>query len=171
MSWREKLRALDEAHGEKLRYLVVGAWNTVFSVVLYNIALTLADGAIRTASSSAIPWIAWSGEHGYLIVFWLVWVVAVVQSTVTMKYLAFRSPGDLWPQVGRAYVIYLPAQGVNTAVMWVIVALLHLSPRIGQLFAIALSTIFSYLGHKYFTFRAPVEVDEALEHELERNAE
>ena len=30
---------------------------------------------------------------------------------------------------------------------------MHLSPRIAQVFAIAFATIFSYLGHKYFTFR------------------
>ena len=101
-----------------------------------------------------------------LVVYWLVLVIAVMQSTATMKYLAFRSPGDYWRQLPRAYAIYLPAQGISTGVLWASVRLLGLSPRLGQLIAIALTTIFSYLGHKYFTFRAPVEVDEVLEHEI-----
>ena len=32
---------------------------------------------------------------------------------------------------------------------------LGLHPAIGQLVTVAFTTVFSYLGHKYFTFRQP----------------
>jgi len=144
----ERLRAVYAEHGEKLRFLVVGVWNTAFSVLLFNALLLLV------------------GPAHYLVVFWAVWVVAVVQSTATMKYLAFRSGGDFWRQTGRAYLIYLPAQGLSTFLLWFGVTVLRLSPQLSQLITIFATTIFSYLGHKYFTFRVPLEVGEVLDEEL-----
>ena len=70
-----------------------------------------------------------------------------------MKYFAFRTPGGAWREIGRAYFVYMPAQLISSAIVWLTVEHLHLSPRIAQIVAIAFSTIFSYLGHKYFTFR------------------
>jgi putative flippase GtrA len=163
MSARDSIRTLYDAHGEKLRFLLVGMWTTLVSIVLYNLVLTATEPFAQSLTASSTSWVAWLGDHLYIVVFWLVWVIAVVHSTATMKYFAFRSPGPFWRQVPKAYLIYLPAQGLSTAVLWATVQLLHLSPRVGQILAIFISTVFSYLGHKYFTFRAPVEVDEALE--------
>jgi len=139
---------LYDRHAEKVRFLVVGVWNTVFSVLLYNGLL-----------------LVFSHEQ-YLLLYWVSWVVAVVQSTATMKYFAFRSGGHFWRQTGRAYLIYLPAQGLSTVLMWVGVTMLRLSPPIAQLITICFTTIFSYLGHKYFTFRLPLEVGEVPDEEL-----
>ncbi len=136
------IRNLYDVHGEKLRYLVVGGWNTLFSVLLFNAMVLL------------------FGRELYLVWFWASWVIAVVQSTAMMKYVVFRRPGHLWRQVGRAYFIYLPAQGLSTVILWAAVQLVHLHVAIGQLIAIGVTTVFSYIGHKYFTFRLPLEVAE-----------
>ena len=138
----ERLRGIYDAHGEKLRYLIVGVWNTIFSVLLFNILLLFL------------------GHQYYLVLFWVVWVFAVVQSTATMKYFAFRSTGNFWRQTGRAYLIYLPAQGLSTVLLWFAVTMMHVSPQIAQLMTILVTTVFSYVGHKYFTFRVPLEVGE-----------
>lgn len=137
-----KARELYARHGEKLRFLIVGVWNTLFSIVLYNVLLLVV------------------GHEKYLLVFWVAWGFAVLQSTATMKYFAFRSAGHYWRQAGRAYFIYLPAQGISTLLLWLGVSVLHLSPPVAQLMTVIVSTIFSYLGHKYFTFRVPLEVGE-----------
>ena len=44
--------------------------------------------------------------------------------------------------------------------------LVGLSPQVGQLLTIAVTTIFSYVGHKYFTFKTPLEVGEVPPQEL-----
>ncbi len=143
-----QIRKLTTQHAEKIRFLVVGVWNTIFSVLLYNLLLLV------------------FGHEDYLLLFWASWVVAVVQSTATMKYFAFRSGGHFWRQAGRAYLIYLPAQALSTVLLWVGVTVLHLSPPVAQLITIFFTTIFSYLGHKYFTFRVPLEVGEVPAEEL-----
>jgi len=142
------VRGVYEVHGEKLRYLVVGVWNTLFNVVLFNLLLLAFGHAL------------------YMLWFWVSWAIAVVQSTVTMKYFAFRRKGALLPQVGRAYVIYLPAQGLSTAIMWFAVGVVHLIPQVAQLITILVTTVFSYIGHKYFTFRVPLEVGEVPDEDL-----
>jgi hypothetical protein len=77
-----------------------------------------------------------------------------------MKYLVFRKSGRLVSQVFRAYFVYLPAQFLGSAILWFMVRIVGLTPPIGSLATIAETTIFSYLGHKYFTFRTPLEVGE-----------
>lgn len=133
---------LNDLHAEKLRFLGVGIWNTVFNMALFNVLLLV------------------FGHARYMVWFWVAWVLSVGQSTVTMKYVAFRSKGKLLPQIARAFMIYLPAQGIATALMWFAVEVAHLPPQIGQLLTISVTTVLSYLGHKYFTFRVPLEVGE-----------
>jgi putative flippase GtrA len=151
----DKLKGIYDVHGEKLRYVAVGAWNTAFSILLFNLILTV------------------FGHEHYLLLYWAAWTVAVVQSTVTMKYFVFRSQGHLLRQIGRAYVIYLPAQALSTVLLWLLTGLLikvHVpegpSVRLAQLGAIMLTTVFSYFGHKYFTFRVPLDVGEVADEEL-----
>lgn len=137
-----RLRGAYDLHGEKLRYLLVGGWNTLFSILLFN-AILLAGG-----------------HSLYLLWFWVSWAISVVQSTLTMKFLVFRKRGRLVRQIGKAYLIYLPAQALSTGILWATVQLAHLPAPLGQLITIAVTTVFSYIGHKYFTFRLPLEVGE-----------
>jgi len=148
-----------DLHGEKIRYLIVGVWNTGFSYLLFLLLIRLFAEPLQRATALDPKLVA-------IGIQWTSWAVAVVQSTVTMKYFAFRSKGNLWKQVARAYVIYLPAQGLSTLILWTAMFLLvpHMGARgsamVGQLFAVFITTIFSYVGHKYFTFRVPLEVGE-----------
>lgn len=144
-------------HAEKVRYLVVGVWNTAFGYVLFLVLLATVGPGLRSLSSSPVWLLALMGRNYYLVASWIGWVVAVPQSTVTMKYLVFRKPGRLVPQIGRAFLIYLPAQGLGSVLLWMFVSLLHLHPAVGALLTIVITTVISYLGHKYFTFRAPIE--------------
>jgi putative flippase GtrA len=144
---------LYDQHGEKIRYLAVGVWNTVFSYALFWVAVKTLSGPLEAATQLDTTAVA-------VVLQWSCWVIAVVQSTVTMKYFAFRSKGNLGPQILRAYFIYLPAQGLSTLILWGSMQLLGLSAPVGQLLAVFVTTIFSYFGHKYFTFRVPLEVGE-----------
>jgi putative flippase GtrA len=152
------LRAAYDAHGEKLRYLIVGVWNTAFSYGLFWLAIKLFAVPLEQATGTG-------PKTAALILQWATWVLAVVQSTVTMKYFAFRSKGHVGRQIARAYFIYLPAQGLSSLILWVGM-FLGLSAVIAQLFAVFVTTIFSYFGHKYFTFKVPLGVGEVPAEEL-----
>jgi len=160
------LGKLYDNHGEKLRYLLVGAGNTAFSYVVFVSLLALLGGPLRALSASPQPLLSFIGKNYYIVIQWTGWVFCVPVSTLTMKYFVFRSPGHWLSQVGRAYFVYLPAQGLNSLILWLTVAVAHLSPQIGQLVAIGVSTVASYIGHKYFTFRVPLEVGEVAPRDL-----
>ena len=144
-------RLLDD---ERVRYLLVGGWNTAFSYGLFLALLALFGRSMNSFATSSMPLAALIGHNYYVAISWIGWIVAVPQSTITMKYLAFRNHGRLLPQIGKAFFVYLPAQGLGSAILWVNVQLLRLSPPIGALITILVTTIFSYVGHKYFTFGA-----------------
>jgi putative flippase GtrA len=162
---RGKLAELYDSHGEALRYLIVGVWNTIFSYFMFFLFVRLFATPLEAATRLDAKLVA-------IILQWASWVFAVVQSTVTMKYFAFKSKGSLGKQVFRAYFIYLPAQGIASVILWVAMLLLvpHLGARyaalVGQLFAVFITTIFSYFGHKYFTFKVPLEVGEVADQDL-----
>jgi putative flippase GtrA len=151
----ERVRGLYDAHGEKLRYLLVGMWNTAISYVIFVLALKYVGPPLQSLADSSSTVVALLGQYYYLVIQWGVWVIMVVQSTITMKYIAFRSPGHLGKQIVRAYGVYLPAQLLSAFILWLTVKIFGLPPAIGQLITIAFATVFSYLGHKYFTFRQP----------------
>lgn len=150
---RQSAEDLYSAHGEKIRFLVVGAWNTVFSYLLFAALLYLLGPALRGLSDSSSPVLAWVGAHWYLAVQWLSWIVAVPQSTLTLKYFVFRSRGHMGHEIGRAFFIYLPMQALSSLSLWFFVSIVGMHPLPGQFVTIGLSAVLSYLGHKHFTFR------------------
>lgn len=155
----KKARRVYDRHGEKMRFLVVGVWNTAFSYALFWTGIHLFAGQVESATGL-------DPKLAAVAIQWAAWVLAVVQSTVTMKYFVFRSRGHLGRQIMRAYFIYLPAQGLSSVILWTAMLVLspglgsRLSAVLGQLVAIAVTTVFSYFGHKFFTFRIPLEVGE-----------
>ena len=153
---------LYDLHGEKVRYLLVGVVNTAISYVLFLALLGLLGSSLGS-HGTATGLIGILARNYYLVAQWLGWVLMVPVSTTTMKYFAFRSGGKLRHQIPRAYLIYLPAQGLSSLLLWLTVRVIGMSPPVGQFITIVVTTIFSYLGHKYFTFRVPLtpgEVDE-----------
>ena len=166
MSDSSKLAELYDVHGEKLRYLVVGVCNTAVSYALFLALLAVVGPPLQTLSGSSAGLLAQIGHGYYVVVQWIGWVLMVPVSTTTMKYFAFRSKGKLFHQVGRAYLIYLPAQGLSSLILWLTVRVAGFSPPVGQLMAIVVTTIFSYIGHKYFTFRVPLDTGEVPDEKL-----
>ena len=160
----DRLGGLYDRHGEKLRYLLVGVWNTALGYFLFLLALRVLGPPLQSLAGPGLG--GWLAHYYYLVVQWAVWVLMVVNSTVMMKYFAFRSKGRLLHQIGRAYAVYLPAQGISTVLLWFTVKVAGLSPAVGQLLTIVVATVFSYIGHKYFTFRVPPEVGEVIPEEL-----
>jgi putative flippase GtrA len=152
-------RAIYELHGEKLRYLVVGMFNTAFGYGMF-IAMLAVFSPLHVLAGSTAHLLAIIGKNYFLLAQWSSWVLAVPVGTMTMKFVVFRSKGHWLHEIGKAYFVYLPGLAISSGILWVTVQLLRLPPQIGQLVTIAVATVFSYLGHKYFTFRVQPEEPE-----------
>jgi len=151
------LKTLYDDHGEKLRFLVVGAWNTLFSYALFAVMLAVLGPGLRGLSDSTSPLMQAIGDHWYLVVQWLTWIVAVPQSTIALKYLVFHSKGHLGAEIGRSFFVYLPMQALSSVSLWLLVKYAGMHPLAGQLMTVGVSAVLSYLGHKYFTFKTPAD--------------
>jgi putative flippase GtrA len=150
----------DRLLGEKPRFIVVGAVNTLLGYLLFLALLATLGVWLQSLSGSSSPIVRAISDHYYIVVQWVAWVVGVPMSTTTMKYFAFRSKGRWLHQVGRGYLVYLPAQALASALLWLTVRVLGLSPQVGVLIVVVITTVLTYIAHKYFTFRVPLEVGE-----------
>ena len=143
---------------------MVGGANTLVSYVLFAAFLFLLEPVLAYlswiigASSLLASMTRYAVAHYYVVAQWTAWVFAVPISTFTMKHVVFRRPGAYFPQLCRAYLVYLPTQFASTALIVLFVTILGLHPLIGQAATIAITVVVSYIGHKYFTFRQPSDL-------------
>jgi len=144
---------------EPLRFLIVGAVNTAFNYGLFALLLWLLEPVISHLAPSPVSVLHLAGTHPYAVIQWIAWALSVPVSTYTMKRFVFKKGGSYPAQVLRAYGVYLPAQLIASGVLIFCVQGLGFPPLLGQLIAVCFSTVVSYLGHKFFTFRTPAEGD------------
>ena len=155
MSLKERIRKLLVRFEELLRFLVVGIINWIFAALLFALLLWLLTPPVSHLALSHAPVLHLIGAHSYAAIQWISWALGVPFGTFMMRRFVFNSPGSYPKQVLRAYGVYLPAQLVSSGILIFCVQVLGFLPIIGQLIATACSTVVSYLGHKFFTFRAP----------------
>lgn len=140
---KEKIATLYDRHGEKLRFLLVGGWNTLFSIG----ALWVLDRAIDYDQTSIMQ---------KALVLALSWVISVTQNFFTFKLIVFRTKGNWLREYVRMYAIYAVTFLVQSAITLTISEIFGLTVFWANLPTIIVVTIMSYVGHKYFTFRVPL---------------
>jgi len=129
-----------ERHGEKLRFLLAGGWNTAFS---YGVLVVL-DALLHQ-------------RLHYAIIMFVAWVIGVTQNLFTFKLFVFKTKGHWMKEYLRSYVVYSGSFVLNLAIVAVIITFWHPRLYIAQLPALVIVTIISYVGHKYFTYRTSGE--------------
>jgi len=143
----ERIRAALHAHGDKLLFLVVGGVNMVFSFALFAFGLWLASLFVPGVRSN---WL----QVDIVLVF--TWLIAVTFSWSTFKLFVFRTRGTNWVREWlRSYAVYAPSLVMNLGVLAALVGLLHIPPLVGQAIWAVFMAVYSYFGHKWFTFGSP----------------
>jgi putative flippase GtrA len=141
---RRFIERLDPS-GEKTRFLVVGAWNTVFSMGV----LWLLD--------RYVPYDVSSVSQKWLLLA-LSWAIGVTHNFFTFKLLVFRTRGRWLREYARMYVTYAATFVVQSMLTLVLSQAFGLRLFWANLPTIVVVTVMSYLGHKYFTFRGAREM-------------
>lgn len=119
---------------QKIRFLLVGGFNTVFAygvfVGLYQLAGLNYNLALITQ-----------------------YFITVNVSIFTMRYYVFQSHGNLKTEYVKAGSVYVGMYFFNAFALNFFVIVLNLGPVIGQALYLVVSTIITYILHKYFSFR------------------
>jgi putative flippase GtrA len=135
-------------HEEKLRFLVVGVWNVIFSMLSLLVLERLIPYGPGSALAASI-----GGVGAKQVVLVVNWVISVSQNMVTFKLLVFRTKGHWLREYARMYVTYTGTFIVESVMVQVISAVAGWSLFWARVPALVVVTVLSYFGNKYFTFR------------------
>jgi putative flippase GtrA len=126
-------------HREKVLYLVVGVWNTLFSYACFSLLYYLFH------------------EHVFSSVILVAsYALASVNGFLGFRYIVFRSKGHPVVEYLRFQVVYLPLLVVNAVALPLFLAYTDLNAYVVQAGWAVVAVIGGYLGNKYFTFRRGV---------------
>jgi putative flippase GtrA len=122
-------------HREKIDYLLVGVWNTVFGYLAFL----------------ALYYLLSSQVH-YLIILIMSNILSITNAYAGYKIFVFKTSGNYLREYLRFYMVYGAALGLNFALLPLAVELLRLSPPFAQGGLMFINVVFSYYGHKTFSF-------------------
>ena len=119
---------------EKLRFLLVGGFNTLLAYLLF-------------ASLYEIAGI------DYNLSLIIQYVITVNVSIFTMRYYVFRSKGNIIKEFIKAWNVYIFMFFFNALMLNYFVRVLLLPPLLAQALYLTLSTIITFLLHKNLSFK------------------
>ena len=132
--------------GQFFRYLMVGAVNTVFGFGCYAALTALLQPRL---------------SHGYIVANLLAGLINITFSYLGYKWFVFKTKGNYLREWTRAVAVYSTAILLGTALLPVLVFLIRhttrfdsAAPYIAGAVLIGFTTIYSFLGHRHFSFRS-----------------
>ncbi|MBF0444618.1 MAG: GtrA family protein [Magnetococcales bacterium] len=125
-----------QRHGQFIRYLIGGAYNTLFGFLLF-----------------ATVYYYFSDQVHYIILAIISNIVAITNSFIVHRIFVFKSKGNILKEYLRVYVVYSASFILSLIMMALMVELLHIHPVLTQGVLIFVTVIFSYFGHKNYSFK------------------
>lgn len=141
MKWRTaspqetSVKKLINRHQEKVRYLLVGGWNTAFGYLVFVVLYRLLGAAVN-----------------YIALLTFSYIISITNAYLCYKFLVFRTKGNYFKEYFRFYLVYGAAYLLNLALLPVFVELLRMNPVISQGVIVVLTVVISYIAHKNFSF-------------------
>jgi len=123
------------AHHEKIRYLVAGAYNTIFGFL-----------------SFALLYLFFGKIIHYMILFFISNIIGITNAYISYKFFVFRTRGNYLKEYLRFYIVYGFSMLFGFFLLPFSVEVLRVSPLIAQGIIIIITILISYIGHKNFSF-------------------
>jgi putative flippase GtrA len=128
----------------KVRFVLVGLWNTFFGYFVF-------------AGLDYLFNLFFSPRYvAYMSAAVLANILAIMNAYIFHKFVTFRSPlwgRDIIPEFLRFFSMYLFSFFLGVALLPVFVELFHFDPKIAGALLIPITTVISYFGHSRFSFR------------------
>lgn len=142
----ERIRSL--LADERVRFLIIGGFNTVLGYGLF--------AAFQISVGHVI---------GYLGSLYASYILAVVVAFALHRRFTFKvhGTGNIIVDLLRYASVSVVSLVVNTVALPVLVEIVGLDPLVAQAITVVVTTLVSYFGHKFFSFRrtkAAIEPDE-----------
>lgn len=128
---------------QRVAFLIVGVVNTVVGFGFFVLADLLLGPWIDAAAGEVV---------GSLVVLAVAHVLGVLSAFVLHRRFVFRVRGHVLRDLARFESVYLVALGINAVTLPLLVTL-GVPRLIAQAAITLVTTVLSYLGHRYFSFR------------------
>jgi len=135
------IEGIYKKHGQKVAYILVGAWNTLFGYAIFVLLYSLLYQMFH-----------------YIVILVISYIICITNAFLSYKFIVFKTKGNLLREYLRFYVVYGTSFIVNIALMLIIVEFLKVRPIPAQSVILFFITIVSYLGHKHYSFGKPAEI-------------
>jgi putative flippase GtrA len=122
---------------KKFKYLLVGVWNTVFAYLAFIVLYAIASRF----------------NIHYMIVLTMSQVVGLTNAYICYKLIVFKTRGNVVREYLRFYLVYGFTFGVNIALIWFMVEIMHMHPVLSQGIIMVIVVVLAYLGHNSISFR------------------
>jgi putative flippase GtrA len=122
---------------QSLRFLAVGAWNTGFGYVAF-----------------AALYYFFSPYVHYMVLQAASVVINVTNAFLCYKFIVFRTRGNYVREYLRFYAVYAVPIGLGFVMLPFAIEVLGMNAYVASAVIICLLAVFSYFGHKHFSFRA-----------------
>lgn len=123
-------------HREKVLYLLVGGWNTLFQWVTFSLLYYFLSDVVFSSWILVITKL-FSSVNGFLC----------------YRYIVFGSRGHPVKEFLRFQLVYLPLFLVNLVVLPLALAYTSLNAYVIQALFAVFSVVAGFLGNKYYAFR------------------
>lgn len=118
---------------QKIRFLLVGGYNTVFSYALYALFVYIGMGA----------------QVALLLSF----ALSSINSYLTQKIYVFATKGDYFNEYIKCLCTWAGSYVINAVLLFIFMQAMGLNAYIAEFIVLILLTIYSYVALKYFAFR------------------
>jgi len=133
--------------GQFGRYLLVGVFNTLFGYGSFAALVAILDRI---------------SPHGYILASVIAGVMNITVAYLNYKWFVFKTKGNYLREWARCVVVYSSAIALNTLLLPLFVYAIRRwtgvyngAPYIAGAVLIGCTTIYSFVGHKRFSFRLP----------------
>ena len=121
-----------------LRFIFVGVLNTIVGYSFYSFFIYLnRHYSLASLASQVIGTI-----HSY---FW-------------NKYFTFKSQGYSLSEISRFLLVYLASYLINLFFLFILIDLLSANKFLAGLITLLITTLISFFGHRYFSFKKNTEI-------------
>lgn len=123
-------------HEQKLRYLIIGGWNTVFGYGVFAGLYFWLEGFIH-----------------YLVILSISYVLSITNAYIGYKLFVFKTRGNILREYFRFYLVYGVSFIFNLATLPLFVETLRFNMYVAQAIVTLITILGSYLLHKNFSFK------------------
>jgi len=120
---------------ERVLYVVVGGWNSVFQYVIFASLVYLLSGHVAV----------W-------VVLPIAYVIGSINGFVCFKYIVFRSDGHALHEYMRFNMVYVPLLVINMVALPMLIRAWDLNAYAVQAVLIPVFVVAGYVANKLFTF-------------------